>query len=107
VVLLDAMVIIGAGIAFFMHPPASETGRRGIVGFFTVIMAIVGILAGSGSILARLEWIEPHLSARVRGLLGVGDRLAAVKAYRAETGADYQQAIAVIDAALQDVQRAV
>ncbi len=48
-VLLDAMVIVGAGIAFFMHPPASETGMRGIVGLFTVIMAIVGILAGSGS----------------------------------------------------------
>lgn len=167
---LDAMVIVGAGIAFFIHPPASETGMRGIVGLFTVIMAIVGILAGSGSVLSRLGWMvflggllpggielkalagawlpavvflmpwflskvllfsagasatrsfaatrppsefsdtavgEPHLSARVRGHLEVGDRLAAIKAYRAETGADYKQAIAVIDAALQDAQRAV
>lgn len=169
--LLDAMVIVGAAIAFFIHPPASEAGMLGIVGLFAVIMAIVGILAGSGSILAQLGWMvflggllpggielkalagawlaavvflmplalskvlrysaagagparsfratrppselgdtdarEPHLSAQVRGLLKAGDRLAAIKAYRAETGADYKQAIAVIDTAMHDVQQAV
>ena len=41
------------------------------------------------------------VSPRVRGLLDVGDRIAAIQAVGAETRADYRQAVAIIDAALQ------
>lgn len=71
--------------------------RTGLLGFVTVVLALILLLVWPQSRLKPRKISDlPAPAEEVRGFISAGRKVAAIRAYRRQTGATLQEAVRVV-----------